>query len=394
MKDPNMMNYYTYIIMIIMLTILALAVLSVLVSENDRISSQKKRLFILTNALIAVAALAECAGIYLNGKEYIPSGVLVAVKAVDYIFTPMTGGALTALMQEENAKRSLFPWLFIGNTVFQIVAAFQGWMIVIDDQHWYSHGPLYPVYMAFYVLIIINLFAKTISYGKSFRKQNKTSLYATIILVFFGIAMQEVFGGYRVAYLAAAFGSAFLFIHYNEFSQLKLDDALMEQKVLISRDALTGAFSRFAYNDAVRESIPKDFVVFLLDINGLKPVNDSMGHEAGDELICGAAACIQETFGPNGRVFRIGGDEFAVLAAMPREQIQAALTSLKQKTDSWSGERVKTLSLSTGYALAQEHEDCSIEELVKEADKAMYEQKKAYYQTIGRDRRGSAVNRK
>ncbi len=391
MKDPNMMTYYSYIIM---LTILALAVLSVLVSENDRISHQKKRLFVLTNALIAVAALAECAGIHINGKEYIPSGVLVAVKTVDYIFTPTTGGALTALMQTENQKRSLFPWLFVGNAVFQVIAAFQGWMIEIDEQHWYTHGPLYPVYMAFYVLIIINLLVKMVFYGKSFRKQNKTSLYATIALVFIGIAMQEVFGGYRGAYLAAAFGSAFLFIHYNEFSQLKLDDALTEQRVLIFRDALTGVYSRFAYNDAVKEAIPEDFTVFLLDINGLKPVNDSMGHEAGDELICGAAACIQAVFGTNGRVFRIGGDEFAVLATMPREQIPAALASLKQKTDSWSGERVKTLSLSAGYALAQEHEGDSIEELVKEADKAMYEQKKEYYQKTGRDRRGSAGNRK
>ena len=51
-----------------------------------------------------------------------------------------------------------------------------------------------------------------------------------------------------------------------------------------------------------------NFVVFLIDINGLKVVNDTLGHEAGDELICGAAACITSTFKDKGNTYRIGGD--------------------------------------------------------------------------------------
>ena len=389
MQDQNMLNYYTSVIII---TLLALAVLSVLISENARIPYEKKRLFIATNILIAMAAAAECAGMHINGKENIPSWVLAAVKAVDYTLTPMTGGALIALMQKEHAKKQLLPFLFIGNAVFQIVAAFRGGMIVIDAHHYYEHGPLYPIYAAFYLLVIISLFVKMVSYGKSFRKQNRTSLYATILLVCIGIAMQELSGNYRVAYLAVALGSAFLFIHYNEFSQIRQDDEITEQQIMIFQDALTGVSSRFAYNDAIQETVPTDFVAFLLDINGLKAVNDSLGHEAGDELIRGAAACIEATLGKNGRVFRIGGDEFAVFASMPREQVKTALTQLKQKTGRWSGEKVKELSLSAGYALAQEHEGFSIEELMKEADKAMYTQKKEYYQAIGRDRRGRTVN--
>lgn len=387
-QDQNTMNYYTSVIIIILLS---LVVLSILVLENDRISHKKKRLFIATNILVSIAAIAECGGVHLNGKEYMPSWVLAAVKAVDYTLTPMTGGALIALMQKEGAKKTYLPLLFIANALFQIVAACQGWMIVIDSHNHYTHGPLYPVYAAFYLLIVINLFIKMVSYGKSFRKQNRISLYAIILFIFIGIAMQELFGNYRVAYLAVTFGLAFLFIHYNEFSQLQLDDEITEQQVIIFRDALTGVFSRFAYNDAVREAVPKDFVAFLLDINGLKTVNDSIGHEAGDELICAAAECIVSTFGKAGRVFRIGGDEFAVFAVMSPEQVKTTLTNLKQKTDNWSGTKVKQLSISAGYALASQHEGLSIEELMKEADIAMYEQKKEYYQKIGRDRRGNII---
>ena len=57
------MTFYTSEIIIILL---ALGVLSILVSENDRISRRKKRLFIATNILIAVAATAECAGVHMS----------------------------------------------------------------------------------------------------------------------------------------------------------------------------------------------------------------------------------------------------------------------------------------------------------------------------------------
>ena len=50
-----------------------------------------------------------------------------------------------------------------------------------------------------------------------------------------------------------------------------------------------------------------------VDINGLKEVNDTFGHEAGDQLIIGAANCIERAFGDYGKVFRTGGDEFIVL---------------------------------------------------------------------------------
>ena len=388
MQIADSLSYYTSVIIILLL---ALSVLSILISENNRISKRKKRLFIATNALISLAAISECCGVHLSGNTAIPSWVLSAVKALDYIVTPMTGGALIALMQRRHEQKVHLLLLFVGNAALQILSAFHGWMIVVDEQHYYAHGPLYPVYSIFYLCIIVYLLITMVSYGKSFRKQNRMSLYAIFTLVLIGIAMQEWIGDYRVACLALALGAAFFFIHYNEFSQLELDDELSEQHVIIFRDALTGTYSRFAYNEAVKKPVPKTLAAFLIDINGLKAVNDSIGHKAGDELICGAARCIEAAFGSQGKVFRIGGDEFAVLALMTEEEVVNSLANLQQKTSSWTGEKVKSLSLSTGVALASDHEGCAMEELIKIADQGMYEQKKAYYQKIGRDRSGHTL---
>ena len=169
---------------------------------------------------------------------------------------------------------------------------------------------------------------------------------------------------------------------YYTMQQVKMDEKLNEQSVKISIDPLTGVFSRFAYNDVMESydnQAPEDFVAFLIDINGLKVVNDTLGHEAGDELMCGAADCIMKAVGNKGRTFRIGGDEFVVFGTMKKEQADETLLEMNRIITSWSGEKVKNLSVSAGYALASEFTGYSIEDLTKEADKAMYEQKKEFY---------------
>lgn len=382
-----MTNYYTSIIIIILL---ALMVLSILVLENNRMLRTKKKIFIATNILIALAAIVEYTGVWIGGNEHIPQGVIYAVKAADYTLTPMTGGALITLMQERNKKSRFLPNMFIGNAVIQVISAFTGWMVVVDDQNHYTHGPFYPIYMAFYLLIILILMIEMLDYGKSFQKQNRGSLYAIIVLVCVGIGLQELSGwDCRVAYLAATFADTFLYIHYSEFSQLRLDEKLTEQQVKLWKDPLTGGFSRFAYLEAIngyKNCPPDDFAVFLIDINGLKVVNDSIGHEAGDELICGAAACIDASVGRKGKTFRIGGDEFVVFAHMTKKQVASTLLDLKNETEKWSGAKVDKVSVSVGYALAREYKGYSIEELVKKADKGMYEQKKEYYRIRGGER--------
>ena len=169
---------------------------------------------------------------------------------------------------------------------------------------------------------------------------------------------------------------------YYTAQQLRMDKKLMEQRMKSSVDALTGVFSRLAYHECLgqyADAVPADLTVFLMDINGLKGVNDALGHEAGDELICGAAQCITQAVGDRGKIFRIGGDEFVVLGQMTKAQAQKILAALQGIAAAWSGTKVKTLSISAGCAFAGDHPDFSVERLTKEADLAMYARKQEYY---------------
>jgi diguanylate cyclase (GGDEF)-like protein len=350
-------------------------------------------LLYLTYLLIALSATAEYLGVYFDGRAGYPPAVLASVKCADYILTPITGGALVLQLKPERRWKNVLLGLLIFNTVFQIVAAFGGWMIRIDEFNHYTRGPLYVLYIGIYLSIILIVLIQFIIYGRSFRRQNRASLYATILLAIAGIMIQELIGGEaRTAYITLTIGAMLLYIHFTEFTSLKMDDYLKKQQIQIDTDALTGVLSRSAYSRALdayssAETLPENLAAFTIDINGLKWVNDSIGHKAGDELICGAANCIVKALDASKSCYRTGGDEFVVLTTMNQEEADKALLLLKLETDQWHGEKVKSLSVSVGYALAEDYDNITAEMLVMESDKAMYEAKAAYYQSEGKDRR-------
>ncbi|MBQ8923618.1 MAG: GGDEF domain-containing protein, partial [Lachnospiraceae bacterium] len=160
---------------------------------------------------------------------------------------------------------------------------------------------------------------------------------------------------------------------------------------LSTTDGLTGCLNRRAYEEALLTLPDKmsdeNFVYVTADVNSLKNTNDTLGHLSGDELICGAAACLQDCFGDNGDIYRIGGDEFAALVYADENIFDKLIEKIYTLTDNWKGDSVENLTLSIGYASAREFPDAEINTLIKTADERMYKAKREYYQNKGVDRR-------
>ena len=293
----------------------------------------QKSVFYLTYLLIALASVAEWAGIQLSGNQSFPSWIILVIKCIDYTLTPIVSIALIKQMGIKNQWYKVLNGILVGNTVFQILSCFFGWMTRIDKNNVYSHGPLYFIYMIVYLFVIMIVIIEFMIYGNSFSKQNRYSLYAIIGLVLTGIILQEGLGGQiRTAYLSVTFGAILMYIHYSEYSQIDAESRLNEQQQLLLSDSMTGLLSRYAYSKTLKyhegEKLPDDFAAFSIDINGLKIANDTLGHAAGDELICGAAECIDKVFSPIGNCFRTGGDEFIVLAHSDRKHADELLSQL------------------------------------------------------------------
>ena len=375
---------------------LSLGALSVLVRMNSHLSEEDRRLLWLTYALVAAAALAEWIGVQLSGRETAPHWLLRAVKCADYILTPMAGGALMALMGLRNRWEKAMMAILAVNTVLQLIALTGNWMITIDAQNRYVHGPLYPVYILLCLAIFAMMILQFALYGRSHRQRNRTALYAVMPVVLAAVALQELLPDVRTAYLGMTIGAALMFIHYNEFSQMLIDTHIAQQQKQLQTDDLTGLLNRYSYSRALNEyadagALPEDFAVYTVDINDLKQTNDTWGHEAGDELIRGAAECIGKAFGSDAGIYRTGGDEFVILSrATEAGHMQEDLDRLQRETEAWTGSAGQKLSLAAGGALAGDHPGLNAEELVRISDLAMYERKAEYYKAVGHDRRAAS----
>ena len=162
-------------------------------------------------------------------------------------------------------------------------------------------------------------------------------------------------------------------------------------------DGLTGVGNQAAYQscvDALEPAIREGTAAFsmaIFDINGLKRVNDTMGHEWGDKVIEDAAQVISGVYGRE-RTFRIGGDEFVVVldgagwqeAVALFDEMDKALAAFNAGKRGYEDE----LSISRGRATFVPGVDEGYMEVFRRADVEMYRNKAAWYQSSGVRRRG------
>jgi hypothetical protein len=181
------MNYYSAVMICVMLSLILLCVL---VHENERLGKRDKAIYYLTYALIGVSALSEWISIFISGNIEINSIFLRIAKCCDYVFTPMSGVAIVMQMRSRNVITKILYGVIGFNTLFQLTSFFTGWMTVISSDNTYSHGPLYGLYMAMYLVIVFLVIIQFGIYGRLFRKQNRLSLYLILLLILLGIALQ------------------------------------------------------------------------------------------------------------------------------------------------------------------------------------------------------------
>ncbi len=146
-------------------------------------------------------------------------------------------------------------------------------------------------------------------------------------------------------------------------------------------DQLTRFGNRYAMNEHI-ENMPdgESVGVVFCDVTGLKRVNDTQGHEAGDRLILCACECLRKIFAEF-ELFRIGGDEFLALCpGIEEEKLEQKVEALKKEI------RENSIAMAVG-AVWQKEGKKNIDRLLSESEKLMYEDKSAYYKATGIDRR-------
>ena len=175
----------------------------------------------------------------------------------------------------------------------------------------------------------------------------------------------NITGSYEFKYLALTYNDIY---EINKANKLALEDKA-------KHDPLTGLLNRGGYDDLkniLKDSTsPLAFVIF--DVDKFKDINDTYGHEKGDEVLKEVGSLLQTTFRASDYAIRLGGDEFAlVMMDMRRRNIDALKEKLNYLNKTLSNYN-PSVSLSIGVAFS----DAGFhEELYKQADSALYEVKK------------------
>ena len=152
-------------------------------------------------------------------------------------------------------------------------------------------------------------------------------------------------------------------------------------------DALTGLLNRRAFLEELPRHIERldreeaSGALIFVDLDNFKPVNDLLGHEVGDHVLCRAAALLRRTVRPTDLVARLGGDEFALWLngadhMTAAERAEALCLGAPDELGEVVGGPVPRLSLSIGIAARRPGSPEDIDSLMRRADLAMFEVKR------------------
>ena len=154
---------------------------------------------------------------------------------------------------------------------------------------------------------------------------------------------------------------------------------------LANTDGLTGLSNERFFNATLqkKEKAGEPFALFYLDLDSFKPVNDTYGHDVGDQLLKAVSLRLRTCVRSTDYAFRIGGDEFAVIAAATDEDaVKAAVETLRRLCAEWDAKEEYPVSIAVGYAM-QAGRTMTADELFMEADAAMYRNKAEIKKAVG-----------
>ena len=163
----------------------------------------------------------------------------------------------------------------------------------------------------------------------------------------------------------------------------RMELAYLDAVDMANRDILTGVKNKRAYvqleielDEQIKNGEQQEFAIVVCDINGLKQVNDTQGHKAGDEFIQKASTVICDIF-KHSPVFRIGGDEFAVILRGSDYTYRTRLMQhLRIVLNGQKQSKSEMVLLASGISEFQPEKDIRVQDVFERADSLMYQDKK------------------
>lgn len=343
----------------------------VLSYRNFVIDRNKTKVFIIASILTIGSLIIEIIEYYIISQrsvEYIFIYKIIMVLA--FIITNFIVYILLSLNDSGKfSKNKLLAIPLIINVIISIATYWTGWIFYIDPQGQYFRGDYFfiqlTINMFYYILLIVAIFINNDDYDSD----DIMFLSSIFTLPVIAIIIQIAIPKYYLIWVTVALSLMLYYIFLREL-QFKFD-------------LTSGIKNRRAFANKMLQlnKSKKNTAIVVLDLNDLKKINDSSGHDKGDEIINKSAKILQESFDNVGTPYRIGGDEFSVLCVnSSKDQVEAALDKMQNLLEGYNNTNDLKIVFGYGYHLYTGNEN--IFEVFESADKKMYQHKakiKGYY---------------
>ncbi|MFH5834991.1 GGDEF domain-containing protein [Proteiniclasticum sp. C24MP] len=350
-----------------LIDIAALIFLMGMLRSSTAVNPRRKKPFAAGIILTVLILSSEAATIAAGKGNLDLRHVNMIANVIGFALTPLIPVMISLIFDRGILKAHR---LILLPTILNIMAVFlsprYGLIFQINENNQYARGDYFFLFIIAYVLNFLILVVSTLDMGKTYNYPIVKKLMALSVFTILGTSIQLVVPSAYSSWHSVTLALGLYLLLLSEFDT--------------SFDTLTGLYNRSAFDKAVAELVkPVAFSVIILDINDFKNVNDTYGHDYGDQVIKTVASIVRASFTREFTCYRYGGDEFSIISR--ETDVEKIESHLKDMTTALKEVRKNGIALPTvsyGYSVFHGGEDLNFHKTLKEADDQMYHYKKAH----------------
>ena len=356
----------TYILNRHFITIFLIVGFAIKLRSQRRAGDTRLHYFWMTVISTVILVVADSLDVWSQG-ETDRRFLHLVFSMIGYVIRPAAPMSIAQIVYPKE-KRPRYLWIpFILNALVYLTAFFSPLAYRIDESNRLILGPMgLMVFSVCFFYIVFAVLTTWARFRYEVRTRDRFILYISAVACL-GAALIDWEMDTEHVNAAIMISSIFLYMFIWFYDT--------------NRDPLTRLRNRLAFYEDSERYASLITAVASVDMNGLKELNDSKGHEAGDEALKAIGGSMEKIAGRRIIAYRIGGDEFILLYIRQDETVvRDTVHDMKKLIDE------QGLSVSVGYAMRSGRED-TVTDMLRRSDEWMYKDKAGYYRKIGRDRR-------
>lgn len=336
-------------------TIVGCLCLLIFILTNHLLDTENTRMFLEVICCILILVVADALELWTASWDH-PTQLRVLMSAIGYSLRPVLVYIIICILQNNGGPvRQVLLVMLIVNMLCSFSALFCPLMFSYSEDNLFIRGPLgiLPFIISAILLAIMLLFTIQ-KYQEGHYAESMIALFIVLVSLV-SIACETIFHYKGLLNSSSAISVVFYYLY------------LLTQQ--LKRDQLTYLRNRHCFYLDVDKKKDHALAFVSLDINNLKAVNDTKGHAAGDKLICDVVDCIKRNLSAEACAYRMGGDEFEIISRYQQpESIDKMVQAIRKDVEAEGN--------SCAIGVAFYPVNGNLDQALKEADLAMYEDKR------------------